>query len=83
MPDEPLSFTGEEERRATVVIRNRTLEIKDGHVGVANLRITADSRAWLSFLAKETNLVWAFMRRKIRIQGSPCLLLAFGRCFPL
>ena len=36
----------------------------------------------LGFLAKERNLVWALMRRKIRIKGSPRLLLAFGKCFP-
>lgn len=76
------TFTGDEEHQATVAIRNQRLEVKEGHVGAADLRITADSRAWLSFLAKETNLVWALMRRKIRIQGSPRLLLAFGRCFP-
>jgi hypothetical protein len=26
--------------------------------------------------------VWALLRRRIRIKGSPRLLLAFGRCFP-
>jgi NAD(P)-dependent dehydrogenase (short-subunit alcohol dehydrogenase family) len=40
------------------------------------------SQTWLRFLRKEANLVWALVRRKIRISGSPKLLLAFGRCFP-
>ena len=28
------------------------------------------------------NLLWALLRRKIRIKGSPRLLVAFGKCFP-
>jgi alkyl sulfatase BDS1-like metallo-beta-lactamase superfamily hydrolase len=76
------TFTGEEERRATIVIRNQTLEVLEGHVGSADLKVTADTRTWLGFVAKERNLVWALLRRKIRIKGSPRLLLAFGKCFP-
>jgi Fe-S-cluster-containing hydrogenase component 2 len=76
------TFTGFEERRATVTIRDQKLEVSDGHVGRADIGVTADSRTWLGFLAKERNLVWALLRRKIRIKGSPRLLLAFGKCFP-
>ena len=76
------TFTGEESRQATVVIRDKTIQVQDGHAGVADIRITADSRTWLRFLAKEENIVWALLRRKIRIKGSPRLLLSFGRCFP-
>ena len=53
-----------------------------GHVGQPDLRVTADSATWLGFLAKERNLLWALLRRKIRIHGSPKLLIAFGKCFP-
>ncbi|MGA3092938.1 MAG: SCP2 sterol-binding domain-containing protein [Terriglobales bacterium] len=76
------TFTGQEELKATVVIQNQTLQISDGHSGRPDLRVIADSETWLRFLRKEANLVWALLRRKIRIQGSPKLLLAFGRCFP-
>jgi len=76
------TFTGQEEVKATVVIREKTLQVSDGHTGSANLRITADTETWLRFLRKEANLVWALLRRKIRLQGSPKLLVAFGRCFP-
>ncbi len=76
------TFTGEEQAEATVVIRNQTLDVQDGHLGPSNIQVTADSRTWLGFLAKERNLVWALLRRKIRIKGSPRLLLAFGKCFP-
>lgn len=76
------TFTGAESRQATVVIRNKTLSVLDGHVGSPNLLITADSDTWLKFLAKEQNLIWAFLRGKIRIQGNPRLMLAFKKCFP-
>ncbi len=76
------TFTGDEERQATVAIHDQTLTVKDGHVGVADLHVTADTKTWLGFLANEKGLVWALLWRKIRMQGSPKLLLAFGKCFP-
>ena len=76
------TFTGKEEVKATVVIHNKTLQVSDGHNGTANLRLTADSETWMRFLRKEANLLWALLRRKIRINGDPRLLLAFGKCFP-
>src|SRR5437764_6286601 len=75
-------FTGEEPAEATVIIRGKSIRVEPGHVGTADLRIVADSRTWLGFLAKARNLAWALIRRKIRLKGSPRLLVAFGRCFP-
>lgn len=76
------TFTGEEAAEATVVIRDKTIRVGPGHTATPDLSVTADSRTWLGFLAKERGLVWALLRRKVRIKGSPRLLLAFGRCFP-
>jgi ferredoxin len=76
------TFTGKEEKQATVTIRDGTLQVQDGHQGEADLRVTADSETWLGFLAKERRLLWALLRRKIRIKGPPKLLVAFGKCFP-
>jgi NAD-dependent dihydropyrimidine dehydrogenase PreA subunit len=76
------TFTGQEPKEATVVIRDDTVQVKDGHDGEADLRVTADSETWLGFLAKERSLLWALLRRRIRIKGSPKLLVAFGKCFP-
>ena len=70
------------QREATITIRNRTLDIKDGLVGTADVHVTADARTWLGFLAKERRLIAALITRKIRVKGSPKLLLAFGKCFP-
>ncbi len=77
------SFSGQEPAQATVVIKDKTIQVEEGHRGKADLHVRADSQAWLGFLRKERSLAWAILRRKIRIAGSPRLLLAFGRCFPL
>jgi hypothetical protein len=76
------TFTGKEPKEAAVTIRVDTVQVEDGHEGEADLQITADSETWLSFLAKDRSLLWALLRRKIRIKGSPKLLLVFGKCFP-
>jgi ferredoxin len=76
------TFTGAEPAEATVVIRDRSIRVEPGHVGTPDLRVTADSRTWLGFVARERSLVGALIRRKIRLKGSPRLLRAFGRCFP-
>ena len=75
-------FTGMEEREATITIRNRTFDIKDGLLGKPDLRVTADAKTWLGFLAHEKSLPLALIRRKIKIKGDPRLLLKFGKCFP-
>ena len=76
------SFIGAESVESTVVNREKKIEVHDGHVGQPDMHVTADAQTWLGFLAKERSLVWALLRRKIRIKGSPKLLIAFGKCFP-
>jgi len=76
------SFTGQETEQATVIIRNQTLQVLKGHHGKGNFHLTADSQTWLGFLAKERNLMWALLTRKIRVKGSLRFLKAFARCFP-
>jgi ferredoxin len=76
------TFTGDEPLQTTVVIRNQTVQVQHGHIGTAALHVMADSHTWLGFLAKERSLVWALVRRTIRLKGSPRLLRAFGKCFP-
>lgn len=76
------TFTGSEQRLATIVIRDKRITIQDGHIGQPDLHIIADSATWTGFLRKERNIVWAIIRRKVRLKGPLKLLLAFGRCFP-
>jgi hypothetical protein len=76
------TFTGEEESTATVAIRNKTIDVQSGHIGAPDIRVRADTRTWLEVVAKERSLLWALIRRKIRIKGPPKLLVAFSKCFP-
>ncbi|MFQ5484494.1 MAG: hypothetical protein ACE5DO_04070 [Desulfobacterales bacterium] len=76
------SFTGDEDCSGTVVIRKMSIEVKEGLVGTPDLHVTADSRTWIDFLAKEKNLLFALLGRKIRLKGPPRLMKAFARCFP-
>jgi ferredoxin len=76
------TFTGEEPYKATVVIKDKTLQVKEEHSGSADVRITADSKTWLGFLREEKSIVWSLLTRKIRVQGSLRLLKQFGKCFP-
>ncbi len=77
------TFTGMRPKQVTISICDKTLRIEDGLTGKPNLTITADGDTWLRFLRKETSLVWALLRFKIKLRGDPRLLLAFGRCFPM
>lgn len=76
------TFTGEEEKKATVEIRDQRIDVSKGHRGTPDFRLTADSRTWLRFLAKNVGLARALLTRKIRFRGSPKHLREFARCFP-
>ena len=75
-------FTGNEARNATIRISNQRLTVDDGLVGEPDLQVTADSKTWINFIRKETSIAWALITRRVKIKGSPRLLLAFGKCFP-
>ncbi|MGF1579693.1 MAG: SCP2 sterol-binding domain-containing protein [Gemmataceae bacterium] len=76
------TFTGGEECQATIMIRDKKISVKEGHVGQPDLQVTADAETWIGFLRKERNIVWALLRRKVRLKGPISLLLKFGMCFP-
>ena len=76
------TFTGKEQYRATVIIRNGSVQVHNEFVGVPDLHITAESRAWLGFVRKEHGVIMPLLLRKIRLKGPVGLLKAFGRCFP-
>lgn len=75
-------FVGAEERQVTITIKERTISVAEGHLGQADLKVTADSQTWIGFLRKEKHIVWAIVRRKVRLTGPLKLLVAFGKCFP-
>jgi Fe-S-cluster-containing hydrogenase component 2 len=76
------TFIGDETAQATVTIRDQTLDVQQGLIGSPDCAVTADSATWLGFLRKERSIVWAVIRRKVRVQGRLSLLTAFGKCFP-
>lgn len=76
------TFVGAEQRSLTVEIRDGELTVQEGHHGTPDLRIRADTATWLGFVAGERSLVAALLLGRIRLRGSPRLLLAFGECFP-
>jgi epoxyqueuosine reductase QueG len=65
------TFTGAENLIGTAVIKEQHITVTMGHVGNPDLKVVADSETWVSFLAKEKNLLTALATRKIRIKGSP------------
>jgi epoxyqueuosine reductase QueG len=76
------TFTGDENLEGTVTIREKKLAVLEGLVGKSDLHVTADSKTWVKFLAQEINLIKALVTRKIKIKGSPKLMMTFAKCFP-
>ncbi len=75
-------FTGDQPSACTVVIQDQRITIHESIVGECDLRVTANSGAWLRMLRKEVSVVWLLLSFQIRLWGDPRLLVAFGRCFP-
>jgi len=75
------TFSGSEETEATVVIKDKTIKIEQGHVGAADVSVHADAKTWLRVLHKETSMIKQILLRRIRVKGSLNLLKAFGKCF--
>lgn len=78
------TLTGEERTEATVIIRDKRVQVLTGHVATADVTLTADGRTWLRYVRGEEKPLWAWawLRGKIRLRGSLRLLAAFARCFP-
>ncbi|RLT21401.1 MAG: 4Fe-4S ferredoxin [Planctomycetota bacterium] len=75
-------FTGREPGECTVTIRDQKIEVRQGHIGDCDLRVTANSSKWVQFLRKEVSIVWLLMTMRVRLKGNPVLLVKFGKCFP-
>ncbi len=74
-------FVGDEPREATVVIADGGIDVLDGWVDTADLRVTVDSQTWLDILAGERKPLAALLTRKLRIEGPPKLMAVFRSCF--
>lgn len=68
--------------KATITIRDQTLNVQDGLIGKPTIRLVASEASWIGFVRKERSLVRGLVTRGIQIKGDPRLMLRFGRCFP-
>ena len=75
------TFRGSEQVKATVVIKDKTIQVEHGHIGSPDVQVDADSATWLRVLYKEMPIVKQIILRKIRVKGSLKLFTAFGGCF--
>lgn len=75
------TFSGIENVEATVVIKDKTIKVEQGHVGVSDVHVRADAKTWLRVLHKETSMIKQIVLRKICVKGPLNLFKAFGKCF--
>lgn len=75
------TFSGSEESKATIVIRNKALTVTMEHTGTPDISINADAKAWLRVLHKDSSMIKEIILRRIRVKGPINLLKAFGKCF--
>ena len=75
------TFTGSEMIEATVVIKDKTLAVKQGHAGVPDVQVKADSKTWLRVLHKDSAMIKEIVFRRIGVKGPMNLFKAFGKCF--
>ena len=75
-------FNGREEAEMTVTIQDQKIEVARGLNGSADVTVRADGDTWLGYLARERNLIWALLTRRVRVSGSLAKLRGFERCFP-
>lgn len=74
-------FRGAEQVEATVIIKDKTIQVEQGLIGNPDVQIDADAKTWLKVLHKETSVIKEIILRKIRVKGSLELFKAFGECF--
>lgn len=77
-------FNGVETTKATIKIANETIDVKEEHVGKADLAIITDSETWIKMINKETSFVsnlLSILSGKVKVQGKLKLLKQFQNCF--
>ena len=77
-------FNGAQTTNATIKIANETIDVKEDHVGKADLTIITDSETWIKMVNKETSFVsnlLSILSGKVKVQGKLKLLKQFQNCF--
>jgi epoxyqueuosine reductase QueG len=75
-------LSGAEPVQATVRIDDGTLEVEDGLVGEADVRVRAAGDVWLEIVTKKRSPVLAVLTGRLSVQGDRSLLTRFSACFP-
>ncbi len=73
-------FTGKENRAITVSIGNEKISVQEGHTTQADLKVRADTQAWLKIAGRESTPLWPVVSGKLKIRGNPMLLMKFQNC---
>ena len=73
-------FTGKEPGQATVRISHNKVNVSPGLNGNADLRIRADSGAWVKILNEEVSPLRALVTGKLKLKGNPSHLAKFKKC---
>lgn len=76
-------FNGKQDTKATIIIVNETIDVKEGHVGKADLAIITDSEIWIKMVNKETSPdddMQVITSGKVKVQGELNLLKQFQNC---
>ena len=77
-------FNGAQTRKATIKIENELIDVKEEHVGQADLSIITDSQTWIKMVNKETSFVSnliSILSGRVKVNGKLKLLKQFQNCF--
>ncbi|MEL6347930.1 MAG: SCP2 sterol-binding domain-containing protein [Myxococcota bacterium] len=75
------TFTGASDRAATIDIRDRGIQVEDGHIGERDAHVTVDATTWLGIVSGRANPVWAVIRGKLKVNGPISVMKTFQGCF--
>jgi epoxyqueuosine reductase QueG len=74
------TFSGKENKSATIAVSECNLKVQEGHTGDANLHIRSDSETWVKILNEEISPLSALITGKLRLKGNPSHLKKFKSC---
>ena len=73
-------FSGEDESSATIQIKDKQVQVMDGHKGKPSLKVQADARTWLKLVNEEISTFKAILSGKLKVKGNPLLMNQFKSC---
>ena len=62
------------------MIAQGKITVEEGHVGIADLKVLADTNTWLKIASKEISSLWPAFTGKLKISGNPIQLMKFQNC---